>query len=62
MESPLGEGRADFTGSLDEIRRDVEAARALGTDELILNPGATPSALESDAEYLRLQEKLRALV
>jgi len=59
-DAPLGEGRADFTGSLDEIRRDVEAAREIGTDLLILNPGATPGT-ETEAGFNRVQELLRPL-
>ncbi|MGE3913427.1 MAG: LLM class F420-dependent oxidoreductase [Chloroflexota bacterium] len=59
-DSPLGAGRADFTGTLDEIRRDVEATRALGADELVLNPGATPGT-ETEDGFLRVQEQLRPL-
>jgi len=59
-EMPLGEGRADFTGSLDEIRRDVNTAREIGTDLLILNPGAT-AGTETEDGFLRVQERLRPL-
>jgi probable F420-dependent oxidoreductase len=59
-DSPLGEGRADFAGTLDEIRRDVDHAREIGADELILNPGASPGSETPDG-FLRLQEQLRAL-
>jgi probable F420-dependent oxidoreductase len=59
-DTPLGDGRADFTGTLDEIRRDVEAARAIGVDELILIPDATAHGT-ADA-YLRVQEAVRPLV
>jgi probable F420-dependent oxidoreductase len=59
-DAPIGAGRADFTGSLDEIRQDVETARALGTDLLILNPGAGPSGQTADG-FTRVQEQLRAL-
>lgn len=59
-EQPIGDGRADFSGTLDEIRRDVDTARALGADELILNPGASPGAETPDG-FLHLQEQLRAL-
>jgi len=60
-DAPLGEGRADFTGSLDEVRGDVETARGIGTDLLILNPGASPGA-ETENGFLRIQEALRSLV
>jgi probable F420-dependent oxidoreductase len=60
-DSPLGEGRADFSGSLDQVKSDVERARAIGTDELILNPGSSPQADTADG-FSRLQETLRALI
>jgi probable F420-dependent oxidoreductase len=58
-DSPLGDGRADFTGTLDEVRRDVDAAREIGVDELVLIPSG-PSAEAAD-DFLRLQERLRPL-
>lgn len=58
--SPLGEGRGDFTGTLDEVKRDVETARELGVDELILIPDAS---LAADGDlFLKNQELLRPLV
>ena len=36
---PAGEGRPDWVGSLDEIRRDVETARELGVTEIAFAPG-----------------------
>jgi hypothetical protein len=59
-DAPLGEGRGDFTGTLDEVRRDVEAARALGVDELILVPDASMAGTPD--QFLRNQEVLRPLV
>jgi alkanesulfonate monooxygenase SsuD/methylene tetrahydromethanopterin reductase-like flavin-dependent oxidoreductase (luciferase family) len=59
-DAPLGDGRAEFTGTLDEVRRDVESARALGVDELVLIPEATTNPTV-DA-FLRTQEVLRPLV
>jgi alkanesulfonate monooxygenase SsuD/methylene tetrahydromethanopterin reductase-like flavin-dependent oxidoreductase (luciferase family) len=59
-DSPLGEGRGDFTGTLDEITRDVETARGLGVDELILVPDATMAG--SPDQFLKNQEVLRPLV
>jgi probable F420-dependent oxidoreductase len=58
--APLGDGRAEFTGTLDEVRRDVESARALGVDELVLIPEASTNPTV-DA-FLRTQEVLRPLV
>ena len=60
-DSPLGDGRADFTGSLDQVKSDVERARQIGADELILNPGTSPQAETADG-FLRLQETLRSLI
>ena len=59
-DAPLGDGRVDFTGTLDEIRRDVEQARAIGVDELILIPDGSTSTT-ADA-FLRVQEAVRPLV
>jgi probable F420-dependent oxidoreductase len=59
-DSPLGDGRGDFTGTLDEVKRDVETARALGVDELILIPDAR---LAADGDlFLKNQELLRPLI
>lgn len=58
--APLGDGRTDFTGTLDEVRRDVEQARAIGVDELILIPDATANTTVDD--FLRVQEAVRPLV
>jgi probable F420-dependent oxidoreductase len=58
-ESPLGEGRADFTGTLDEVRRDFESCRALGVDELIVVPDASMG--NSADQFLKNQEVLRTL-
>lgn len=60
-DAPLGEGRAEFTGTLDEIRRDVDRAREIGTDELILAAGVSPGSAAPEDDFLRLQERLRAL-
>jgi probable F420-dependent oxidoreductase len=59
-EASLGDGRAEFTGTLDEIRRDIDAARGVGVDELILIPEA-PTSETADA-FLRAQEQLRSIV
>ena len=58
-DAPLGEGRSDFTGSLDELRRDVETARELGATELILIPPVTPTVTVDD--FRPAQETIRAL-
>jgi len=60
LEQSPGEGRPDFVGTLDEIRRDVTTARDLGSSELILAPGYATGNLSLD-EYFRSLETLREL-
>jgi probable F420-dependent oxidoreductase len=60
-DQPLGPGRPDFVGSLDEIRQDVQAVQALGADELILNPGFSPGA-QSEEGFMQSLEQFRELV
>jgi probable F420-dependent oxidoreductase len=57
--SALGEGRADFTGTLDEVKRDFETCRELGVDELIVVPDAQMGT--SGDLFLKNQELLRTL-
>ena len=59
-ESP-GEGRPDFVGTLDEIRRDVMAARDLGATEILFMPGYSSGDLNLDA-YMTGLERLSTLV
>jgi probable F420-dependent oxidoreductase len=58
---PLGEGRGAFTGSLDEITRDVETVRAWGIDELAFDPTYSPDGQTVDG-FLRSMELMRPLV
>ena len=48
-------------GSLDEIRRDVEAARGLGATEIIFAPGYGSGELSLET-YFSLLEQLPQLV
>lgn len=57
-EKPLGSDRAFFTGSLDQIRNDTEACRALGAHEVFFDPTFSPGA-EGIESYLTLMDKLR---
>jgi probable F420-dependent oxidoreductase len=59
-ESPMGAGRPDFVGNLDEVHQDVETARGLGTDELILNPVQSPRG-DGEDSFLWMMEELRKL-
>ena len=56
-----GEGRPEFVGTLDEVRRDVAAARDLGATEIIFAAGYSTGELNLD-EYLAALETLRAMV
>ena len=39
VRDPAGDGRPDWTGTLDEIRRDIETARGIGVTEIAFAPG-----------------------
>ncbi len=58
---PTGEGRPDWVGSLDEIRRDVETARGLGATEIAFAPGYGTGELSLET-YFGLLDRLRQLV
>jgi probable F420-dependent oxidoreductase len=58
---PLGEGRWAFTGSLDEIKRDVETVREWGIDELSFDPTFSPDGQTAEG-FVRSMEQLRELV
>jgi hypothetical protein len=59
LRRPGRQRRADFTGTLDEVRRDFETSREPGVDDLIVVPDAS-SGNNAD-QFLRNQEVLRAL-
>jgi probable F420-dependent oxidoreductase len=61
-ESPLGEGRPNFVGSLDEIKEDVETAQTLGVYELILSPTGGAIVNGPLDEQLRFLDQMRELV
>jgi len=44
--TPLGEGRAEFTGSPTEVRDDIMRARDAGVDELIIELQATAQSVD----------------
>ena len=54
---PLDEQRPIFAGTLDQIRADVAATRALGADELLLEASYTPQ-VRSVADLLEWAERL----
>ena len=61
-ESPLGEGRPNFMGTIDEIKDDVQTAQVLGVHELILSPTGGSIANGPLDEQLRFLDQMRALV
>jgi hypothetical protein len=54
-EKPLGVSRPPFSGSFDELKRDIEAVRRLDVSELFFDP--TFSLPEAPGAFL---ERLRA--
>ena len=52
---PLGDGRPDFAGSLDEIRRDVEIARRLGVTEIMFAPGYETGEFSLETYFNQLE-------
>ena len=61
LERSPGENRPDFIGTLDEIRRDVMAAREVGATEIIFAAGYSTGDLNME-EYLAALETLRSMV
>ena len=60
-EQPLGAPRAPFSGCLEELRRDVEAARGLGVTELFFDPTFSPAGGDCRG-FLEAMERLRGTV
>jgi probable F420-dependent oxidoreductase len=53
------DSRADFTGSLEEVARDIATARQLGVHELVLDVQFSPD-VRSASDLLQRMEQLRA--
>ena len=60
-ERPLGDQRFIFTGTLEQIREDVEGCRAIGADEIHFDPTFMPGAQQID-RWLAVMEQVRPLV
>ena len=58
---PLGPTRPEWSGSLDEIRSDIDLVRELGASELILNPGFSPAAQTIEGFLASLELLTRAV-
>lgn len=61
LEHSPGEGRPDFVGTFDEVRRDVMAARDLGVSEIIFMVGYSTGDLRLE-EYMHGLEQLSTMV
>lgn len=55
---PMGADRFIFTGSLDQIKADVQACQGIGADEVFFDPFFSPGVASTD-QVLRLMEQLR---
>ncbi len=58
---PLGADRWSFTGSLEQIRGDIDQVRRLGVEELFFDPTFSPDGQTSEA-FLACLGRLRELV
>jgi probable F420-dependent oxidoreductase len=57
-DKPVGEGRGEFTGTLEQVAADMAAARALGAAELVLDFQFSPD-VKSVEDILKRMEQLR---
>jgi len=60
-EKPLGEQRMIFTGTLEQIKGDVEGCKRIGAHEIHFDPTFMPGAMQIE-RWLALMEQLRKLV
>ena len=58
--SPLGDQRWSFSGSLDEIKSDIQATKSVGADELFFDPTFSPDGA-SVAGFLTRMEQVKQL-
>ncbi len=58
---PLGADRWIFSGSLDQIKTDIDRVRALGANEIFFDPTFSPDGQSADA-FLACMERVRHLV
>lgn len=58
---PLGKDRWIFTGSLEQIKADIDQVRALGANELFFDPTFSPDG-ETGNAILACMERMRKLV
>jgi probable F420-dependent oxidoreductase len=58
---PMGADRWIFSGSLEQIREDINQVRALGANELFFDPTFSPDGETLDA-FLACMERIRRLI
>jgi len=60
-EEARGSERAIFTGSLQQIKDDIDGCRQIGAEEVFFDPTFMPGAEDLDG-WLRIMEQVRGLV
>ena len=58
---PLGDGRGTFYGSLDEIKSDIQATKALGADDLCFDPTFSSDGTSLNG-FLKTMEQMKELL
>ena len=59
-QEPLGADRWIFSGSLDQVRADIEKVRAVGVQEVFFDPTFSPDGETADA-FLACMARIRKL-
>lgn len=57
----VGKGRSIFSGSMEDIREDVAAVRALGASEVFFDATFSPG-VSTERDFLRISEELRRVL
>jgi probable F420-dependent oxidoreductase len=60
-DQPQGKERRPFSGTLDQIREDIEAIKAYGPDELIIDPTHSPDSQTAEG-YIKNLGEIRRMV
>jgi endonuclease IV len=60
-ETPLGNDRPIFSGSLEQISDDVKACAKIGAEEVFFDPAFSPGGQSLD-RWLSLLEQLRGMM
>lgn len=58
---PLGKARRIFSGTLEEIKTDIAAVRALGASELFFDAGFLPG-MRTEQDYIKVLDEIRHIV